>query len=293
MKNYRSLLLLFFISLSPIHHTKAANNKEISQEFLAAKQITKLLLTIMKTGNVIGYVEEPISQLQHALQTAQLMLIYLGKQAPFQHKDLIEKEEIEAVIAALFHDIAHLKKCTGENSPQMENYGTLHHETVGADFLEALGMSEVIGTLVRNHANAKRYLAATDTQYFEKLSPASQHTMAFQGGMMTPEECKSFEKHPHFELIIRLRHCDDGAKDPNAVTMPLEWFEPVLENYLYESFCENNELLKNAQTIIKNRQNTKKRERSGKFYNAETLFYSFIKAFEVASYFFSLSFFHQ
>jgi gamma-butyrobetaine dioxygenase len=45
---------------------------------------------------------------------------------------------------------------------------------------------------------------------------------------MTPAEAAAFESLEHFEAACRLRRYDDEAKDPEAVSPPLERYEPLL-----------------------------------------------------------------
>jgi gamma-butyrobetaine dioxygenase len=65
---------------------------------------------------------------------------------------------------------------------------------------------------VRLHVTAKRYLCATETDYFAKLSPASVHSLGKQGGPMTAAEAAAFAASPHAAAAIRLRRWDDGGK---------------------------------------------------------------------------------
>ena len=58
------------------------------------------------------------------------------------------------------------------------------HEEVGARWL-ARRFGPGISEPVRLHVPAKRYLCATDRQYLQRLSRASVHTLALQGGPMS------------------------------------------------------------------------------------------------------------
>ena len=46
---------------------------------------------------------------------------------------------------------------------------------------------------------------------------------------MSPDEIKKFEAEPCFRESLLLRHWDDTAKDPAAVTPPLSEFVKYLE----------------------------------------------------------------
>ena len=83
--------------------------------------------------------------------------------------------EPEVVLAAFLHDIGHL--CAEENVPQMEGYGIMHHEQIGADFLRAEGVPERVARLAESHVqfglfeNAKNYyLIAGDYFFLNKIN---------------------------------------------------------------------------------------------------------------------------
>jgi phosphonate degradation associated HDIG domain protein len=143
------------------------------------------------------YIGEPVSQVEHMCQCAQL-----AERGKYDQ---------EVILAAFFHDIGHL--CEHIMPVQhMDGYGVVDHEKLGADFLRAKGFSEKIASLVENHVQAKRYLTYHSPEYYEQLSPASKKTLEFQGGRMTSEEADAFEADPLFELHIQLRRWDELAK---------------------------------------------------------------------------------
>ena len=86
--------------------------------------------------------------------------------------------------------------------------------------------------LVRMHADAKRYLCSTEPGYHATLSPASQHTMTLQGGLMSPEEVARHAAHPWLGDALRLRRWDDLAKVVGKATAPLAAWEPLLRSLL-------------------------------------------------------------
>ncbi len=143
------------------------------------------------------YIGEPVSQLEHMWQAAALAEA--------------EGCEDEVVLAAFFHDLGHL--CAHQNAaPSMDGFGAVDHERLGADYLRARGFSERLAGLVESHVLAKRYLTHKYPAYLRQLSPASQATLAFQGGAMTAAEAAAFERHPDAGVIVRLRQWDDLAK---------------------------------------------------------------------------------
>lgn len=157
-----------------------------------------------------AYFGEPVTQLEHALQTAQL-----AERAGADR---------ETVLAAFLHDIGHLLP-PEQAGAYMDGYGTVDHERLGANFLRQRGFSEKVAQLIENHVNAKRYLVARNPEYRARLSEASLRTLEFQGGPMTPDEAAAFEGHPYFREILRVRGWDEQAKLPGLPT-------PTVDHYL-------------------------------------------------------------
>jgi len=52
---------------------------------------------------------------------------------------------------------------------------------------------------------------------------------------LSREEAEAFSKHPYFKEIIQVRLWDEGAKDYNAVLLPLSTFEEMMKTYLSKS----------------------------------------------------------
>jgi len=180
--------------------------------------IGKLFALLHDRGHE-DYFGEPVSQLEHACQCAQIA----------EENGCDE----EIIIAALLHDIGHL--CALPDEEMMAGLGALRHEQSGAIYLRNCGFSEKICQLVEGHVQAKRYLTFKDSHYFEQLSEASRQTLRQQGGRMTAEEAETFENHPLFGLMVNLRLWDEAAK---IVDQP----RPDLDHY--EAMClrhvENN-----------------------------------------------------
>jgi predicted HD phosphohydrolase len=94
------------------------------------------------------------------------------------------------------------------------------HEQVAAIALYPL-LGPRIADLVRLHVDAKRYLVATEPDYQARLSDISQAGLNFQGGAMTDSEVATFVANPHSLDAVRLRRCDDGAKQAGLVVSGL------------------------------------------------------------------------
>jgi predicted HD phosphohydrolase len=146
-------------------------------------------------------------------------------------------------------DVGHLHGLSS-NLPQMAGgVGILHHETVGAEYLRALGASERVCALVAAHVSAKRYLCATRPAYHSTLSDASKATLKLQGGVMNQKEVRKkgvgnnfcgwwfilcrcvvvqvadFEAHPDHKAMLLMRTWDEKAKK-------VEWKGPELDSYI-------------------------------------------------------------
>jgi [1-hydroxy-2-(trimethylamino)ethyl]phosphonate dioxygenase len=161
------------------------------------------------------YGGEPVSQLEHALQTANLAVVNGATDA--------------LVVAALLHDIGHLLHSPVEMSARSAK--DVHHEVVGYRFLARYFDHYVVEPL-RLHVAAKRYLCAVNDQYVAGLSPASRRSLALQGGPMSEREAASFASGPYALDAIVLRRWDDDAKSPGLEVAPLETYVPYIERML-------------------------------------------------------------
>ena len=133
------------------------------------------------------------------------------------------------VAAALLHDYGHFVHDLGEDIADHGIDGK--HEEVGADYLEQYFPPEVIEPM-RLHVAAKRYLCATDAEYFATVSPASLQSLALQGGPFSAEEVAEFEKNPHFKLAIQVRRYDEAGKEVEMETPTIEAYRPIIEKAL-------------------------------------------------------------
>ena len=156
-----------------------------------------------------------VSQLQHALQAA-LLAEQTGGDAAL-------------VTAALLHDIGHMVHGLGED-PAADGVDD-RHEELGRAYLAALFGPEVTEP-VRLHVAAKRYLCATEPDYFGKLSPDSVRSLALQGGPMSAAEVATFDALPQSQDAVRLRRFDEAAKVEGLSTPPVAHFLPYLRQSL-------------------------------------------------------------
>jgi len=156
-----------------------------------------------------------VNQQQHALQAA-----WLAERDG--HPDAL-------VVAALLHDIGHMVHELGEN-PAARGIDA-RHEEVGQEFLAAHFGPEVTEP-VRLHVAAKRYLCATEADYFAKLAPDSVRSLALQGGPMSAEEVAAFEALPQYAEAVQLRRYDEQAKVKGLETPPVAHFMPAVRRCL-------------------------------------------------------------
>lgn len=153
------------------------------------------------------YTGEPVTQLQHALQTA-----WLAEQAG---------EGDELVTAALLHDLGHLLHDFGA-TPTLQGVDDVHQYRA-LPFLRGL-FGDAVVDAIKLHVDAKRYLCATRPAYFDNLSDDSKRSLALQGGIFSAEQAEAFIAQPGAQAAVRLRIWDDLAKAEDLATPPLSHF---------------------------------------------------------------------
>jgi len=189
------------------------------------ERVNEILELYQKYGDE-DYIGEPVSQVEHMCQAAQL-----AEEEGFPE---------EVILAAFFHDIGHFCEHLMPVE-QMDGFGVVDHEKLGAEFLRGKGFSEDIASLVQNHVQAKRYLTYQYPSYYQQLSEASKKTLEFQGGVMTAEEAMIFESDKLFELHIKLRRWDEKAKLEKQIMPPLQKYKEMAIRHLEksQSFLKN------------------------------------------------------
>ena len=157
------------------------------------------------------YSGEPVTQAEHALQTA-----FFAEQ---------EGADDELVTACLLHDLGHLLPAskTAGQTPTQHGVDDLHQFSA-IPFLHGLFSARVLDA-IRWHVDAKRYLCATRPGYQAALSADSQRSLVLQGGVFTAGEAAAFIARPHADEAVRLRLWDDLAKVDGLAT-------PGLGHYL-------------------------------------------------------------
>jgi len=152
----------------------------------------------------IAYSGEGVTQLEHALQSAQLA----------------ERDEAppELVAAAFLHDLGHLLNRQGE-TPTARGIDD-QHQYFAIPFIRPLFPASIVEA-IRLHVDAKRALCALEPEYYEALSEDSKRSLTLQGGIFTREETQAFLAKPFADNAMRVRRWDDAAKVPGQVTPPI------------------------------------------------------------------------
>ncbi|MBI4628875.1 MAG: HD domain-containing protein [Candidatus Rokubacteria bacterium] len=171
------------------------------------------------------YGGEPVSELAHSLQCGDLA------------REAGADEEL--VLACLLHDVGRYAVDQARVSDSQDRAdaaapGARGHHAMGAQLIGPYVPARV-AWLVGMHADAKRYLCATEPGYYDRLTPASQHTLTLQGGVMGADEIARLAAHRWLGDALRLRRWDDQAKVLGKTTRPLSAWEPLLRKYFTHS----------------------------------------------------------
>ncbi|MCW5235800.1 phosphonate degradation HD-domain oxygenase [Verminephrobacter eiseniae] len=153
------------------------------------------------------YTGEPVTQLEHALQTAALA----------------EQEEAppSLITASLLHDLGHMLEDNGD-TPTLAGIDDLHQYRI-LPFLRHLFDADVLEP-IRLHVDAKRYLCALEPAYFSSLSEDSVRSLKLQGGIFDAGQAAAFIALPYADDAVRLRRWDDLAKRADYQTPDYDYF---------------------------------------------------------------------
>lgn len=180
---------------------------------IEADQVADQVIALFRSRGDAAYIGEPVSQTEHAIQTA----------AVAESRGASPT----LVVAALLHDLGHLVHGMADDAAE-HGIDTVHEEA-GARWL-ARWFGPEITEPIRLHVAAKRYLCAADAEYLGRLSPASVHSLHLQGGPLTPAEAAEFAALPFAMDAVELRRCDDIGKCPDLAIPPIEHYRTLLES---------------------------------------------------------------
>lgn len=170
------------------------------------------IIDLFLTRGHAQYDGEPVTQLEHALQSA-----HLAEQ---------DGADSALITAALLHDLGHLLHDFG-GTPTQQGLDDLHQYRC-LPFLRPLFGPATLEP-VRLHVDAKRYLCARVPGYVASLSLDSQRSLVLQGGVFSEAQAQAFMALPHAGDALRLRHWDDSAKSADADTPDLTHFARHME----------------------------------------------------------------
>jgi phosphonate degradation associated HDIG domain protein len=164
------------------------------------------------------YTGEPVTQLEHALQSAAL-----AEQ---------DGASPSLIVASLLHDLGHMLEANGSqpDTPTMAGIDDLHQYRI-LPFLRPLFGDAVVEPIAL-HVDAKRYLCATDAAYFSMLSEDSVRSLKLQGGIFDEAQAATFIARPYAADAVRLRRWDDLAKQAGLATPGYEHYAGYFEECL-------------------------------------------------------------
>jgi phosphonate degradation associated HDIG domain protein len=157
------------------------------------------------------YAGEPVTQIEHALQTA-----HLAEQSG---------ADDALVTACLLHDLGHLLNDQGNgfnDTPTLRGVDDTH-QYHALPFLRGLFPDAVLNA-IKLHVDAKRYLCRANPTYFARLSDDSRRSLELQGGIFSAQQAGTFLDHSDARDAVLLRQWDDLAKQAELPTPSLAHF---------------------------------------------------------------------
>ena len=166
------------------------------------------------SNNKSLYIGEKVTMSEHMIQTAMLA----------------EKTNCSSnlICSSLLHDYGHFILENPDDLVAKNQDG--NHEDVGCLFLEKYFIKDILGP-IKYHVKAKKYLAR-EKKYYELLSEASKISLKLQGGAMSKEEAKKFERNKFFENSIKLRKFDEIAKKSGLKIKSINEYRNLLTSKL-------------------------------------------------------------
>ncbi len=162
------------------------------------------------SNNKFLYIGEGLTMSEHMIQTAMLA----------------EKNKCsgDLICSSLLHDYGHF--VLEDPNQLVSDHIDGNHETIGANYLKEYFSNEIIEPILF-HVDAKKYLAR-NKKYFDDLSEASKISLKLQGGIMSDNEAKKFEKNKNYKNAIKLRSFDEDAKKQNIKIKNIKDYKELL-----------------------------------------------------------------
>ena len=166
------------------------------------------------SNNKSLYIGEKVTIAEHMIQTAMIA----------------EKKNCSSslICSSLLHDYGHFILENPDDLVNKKKDGK--HEDVGFKFLNKYFVKDVVMP-IKHHVKAKRYLAR-NKNYYQILSKASKTSLELQGGIMTEEEAKEFERNEFFKSSIKLRKFDELAKQAGLKIKSINQYKNLLVSKL-------------------------------------------------------------
>jgi predicted HD phosphohydrolase len=171
----------------------------------------------------IRYGESGVTELEHALQSAELA----------DHAGADD----ELVFAAMLHDVGRYAVPQELVSDTLQEVdiadNALGHGEQGAQLMANMLPARSL-FCIRYHAESKLYLCQTNPNYRAKLAGASVKTLAVQSTDYYQARLDELSAHRWWQDAIRVRVWDDAAKVRGRVTRHLDYWTGRLEIFLDE-----------------------------------------------------------
>lgn len=166
---------------------------------------SQILKLFRKYGGQAYMIDEPVTQMQHAVDTAR----YLACSARINWHPRTPASP-ELLLAGLLHDIGHFTRLPIAPSKTKTDY---KHEEAGARLLQLYGFPPTVYQPIALHVSAKRARLHENPSLIDKLSRGSRLSLDLQGGPMLEAEYLAFRLSPFFHDAMWLREADDATKD--------------------------------------------------------------------------------
>ncbi|KAJ1909930.1 hypothetical protein GGI09_006520 [Coemansia sp. S100] len=186
---------------------------------MSPEQRATMVLELLQTGSKKEHICGKMTQLDHALQAAQLT------------KN--EGADEETIMAALLLDIGHLIPPPRKSSVSHYVYDSLYqlieasgiegeaaYSRLGAAYLRKLGFSNKTSELVESNIQARRYLLSTNLNFQTGPNDGDAVLISMKLGLFSPTEKGEFEKDPLFKQKVQLAKWDDAAAKITGVKPP-------------------------------------------------------------------------